>query len=249
MMLQINNQSIIDSDYIPDTMCINKETELAFLYWPNNEADRSKPHLDTTHPSKVESLPLQYHYLGQDPTPDDLCGLNIALSDWGVSSWVDNHLLTTIQPELLRAPEVIIGAPWGPPADIWNLGAITVELLERQTLFNGSSAIDGYEYATPQHLWEMTDLLGPFPKTLLEKGRPEIVGRLFTTDEPGFKDGTVKGANPYERAPFDDWITCVDGDDRLDFYHMLRGMMCIDPEERMTARELLEQAWLKDVEL
>lgn len=34
------------------------------------------------------------------------------------------HHSFRIQPEAFRAPEVILGAPWGPPVDIWNLGCL-----------------------------------------------------------------------------------------------------------------------------
>jgi serine/threonine-protein kinase SRPK3 len=38
--------------------------------------------------------------------------LNIALSDWGVASFTNRHLTEEIQPPLLRAPEVLLGASW-----------------------------------------------------------------------------------------------------------------------------------------
>ena len=41
-----------------------------------------------------------------------------------------------IQPNCYRAPEVILGAPWSYPADIWNLGAMVHILLP--SLFSGS---------------------------------------------------------------------------------------------------------------
>lgn len=40
------------------------------------------------------------------------------------ASWFDKHLTEWIQPPMLRAPEVIIGASWDFRVDIWNLGAL-----------------------------------------------------------------------------------------------------------------------------
>lgn len=40
------------------------------------------------------------------------------------ASWTDKHLSDRIQPPILRAPEVTLGAPWGPSVDIWNLGCL-----------------------------------------------------------------------------------------------------------------------------
>lgn len=42
----------------------------------------------------------------------------------GSASWFDRHLTEWIQPEKLRAPEVILGAQWDQKVDIWNLGLI-----------------------------------------------------------------------------------------------------------------------------
>lgn len=38
--------------------------------------------------------------------------------------WFDKQLMEWIQPEKLRAPEVILGANWDYKVDIWNLGLI-----------------------------------------------------------------------------------------------------------------------------
>lgn len=38
--------------------------------------------------------------------------------------WFDKHLTAWIQPQKLRAPEVILGANWDYKVDIWNLGLI-----------------------------------------------------------------------------------------------------------------------------
>lgn len=41
-----------------------------------------------------------------------------------LASWYDKHLTEWIQPQMLRAPEVILGAPWDWRVDIWNMGAL-----------------------------------------------------------------------------------------------------------------------------
>ena len=41
-----------------------------------------------------------------------------------VESWIDKHLKEWIQPQMLRAPEVILGAEWDHKVDIWNVGLI-----------------------------------------------------------------------------------------------------------------------------
>jgi hypothetical protein len=40
------------------------------------------------------------------------------------ANWVSNHTVDVIEPIALRAPEVILGARWGPSAEIWGLGCV-----------------------------------------------------------------------------------------------------------------------------
>lgn len=47
------------------------------------------------------------------------------------ASWIDKRLTDHIQPEHLRAPEVYLGAPWGPPVDIWSLGCLVRKIQTR----------------------------------------------------------------------------------------------------------------------
>lgn len=56
-----------------------------------------------------------------------LCSSN----DLFVASWFDKHLTELIQPQMLRAPEVILEADWDHKVDIWNLGLIVSFLLSR----------------------------------------------------------------------------------------------------------------------
>ncbi|GLB41536.1 putative protein kinase domain containing protein [Lyophyllum shimeji] len=55
--------------------------------------------------------------------------LNNKLADFGTAAAVDGFRAEIIQPYALRVPEVILGAEWGPSADIWNLGCLIFELL------------------------------------------------------------------------------------------------------------------------
>lgn len=52
------------------------------------------------------------------------------------ASWFDRHLTEWIQPEKLRAPEVILGAAWDHKVDIWNLGLIVCNLLHSEPNFD-----------------------------------------------------------------------------------------------------------------
>lgn len=41
-----------------------------------------------------------------------------------IASWVNKHLSEWIQPQMLRAPEVMLGAEWNSKVDIWNVGLV-----------------------------------------------------------------------------------------------------------------------------
>jgi serine/threonine-protein kinase SRPK3 len=96
----------------------------------------------------------------------------------GVSSWGDRHLSEKIQPVALRAPEVLIEAPWDASTDFWNLGAVLLELFRAVRIFGGAVPPDGH-YELKEHLAEIVDLFDPFPKELLDKGNQDIVGGIF----------------------------------------------------------------------
>lgn len=115
---------------------------------------------------------------------------------FGTASWIDRHLTEWIQPQKLRAPEVILGAKWNHKVDIWNLGVIVRlilvtldpyntnpsqvwELAEGQLLFDGQWTASG-EYSAAAHLAQMTAVLGNVSKSLLDRSRSQ--SRYFDTD-------------------------------------------------------------------
>ncbi|POS80185.1 serine/threonine protein kinase [Diaporthe helianthi] len=113
----------------------------------------------------------------------------------------------------LRAPEVLIGAPWDAKADVWNLGALVLEVYR-----NG------------------VDFFGPFPQELLQKGDQELVKEYF--DDVG----RVKGAEPVDR-PGLSWGFFTPGIDqktRGDFINFMNKITTINPSERPFPRETLQ---------
>ncbi len=159
----------------------------------------------------------------------------VCLCDWGEATW-PSELSTrrTVQPECLRAPEVLISARpvWNSPIDIWNFGALILEIVENIRMFDGRNR-DGV-YDSKEHLQEIVNLFGPLPQSLLDKGDPEIVGSL--------------GLELSSGADLADWLhfTKIEGGDALKAF--LMEMMVIDPASRQTATELLGNVWFKSNE-
>ncbi|MCJ1391749.1 hypothetical protein MMC18_004614 [Xylographa bjoerkii] len=158
------------------------------------------------------------------------------ISDFGVSAWGDsleprNYI---IQPICYRAPEVILGASWSYSADIWNLGTLVWELLERKKpLFCANQDSD-----TPEiHLAEMIALLGPPPKKLLDRG----------TNTPKFFDDKGNFLFP-ELIPknftFEELEVYLDSEDKELFIDFIKCILHWLPEDRKSAKELVDHPWL-----
>ncbi|KAK7419416.1 hypothetical protein QQX98_003368 [Neonectria punicea] len=96
-----------------------------------------------------------------------------------VASWVDKHLTGWIQPQMLRSPEVILGADWDYKVDIWNLGLIIWELAEGKLLFDGMWTPSD-QYTPEAHLAQMTAVFGRVPRCLLDRSKKR--DRYFDTD-------------------------------------------------------------------
>lgn len=184
----------------------------------------------------IQARPLRAYPFGADPTRFN--ELDIALGDWGVSSWATKHLTENIQPVLLRAPEVLIRAPWDAKVDVWNLGAVLLEVYRAVRMFDGRVPPDGH-YEVRQHLAEIVDMFGPFPGALLEKGDATIQG-IFDDD------GRIKDAGPWGRPPLEseEFLSGLDQTSREVFASFLRAMMKIDPAERPKPEELVQHPWL-----
>jgi serine/threonine-protein kinase SRPK3 len=217
IMVQIPDLSTIN-DYLKNT------TPDPTTYDPSSDS------------SAIISQPLSEFYIREST---DLMTLNVTLCDWGSASWIDNHLTEVIQPVLLRAPEVIIGAPWGPPVDIWNLGAVLLEVLDAVRMFDGRAMQTGGVFQTKHHLEEIVALLGPFPPRLLAQGDPKLVAEYFDNQ------GNIRDPIPRPKALLENWIESLTGNDKEEFIMLLTSMMKIDPGDRQTAKELLGEAWFR----
>ncbi|KAK4450341.1 kinase-like domain-containing protein [Podospora aff. communis PSN243] len=144
-----------------------------------------------------------------------------------------------IQPVALRAPEVLIRAPWDAKADFWNLGAVLFEVYRAIRLFNGMVGPDN-RYDLKEHLAEIVDIFGPFPKELLDRGDPDIVKEMFN------KDGRVDIEDPMDRPPLesDVFLPDLDPETREVFASFLRFVMKINPADRPTPDDMVEHPWL-----
>ncbi|PWY87447.1 putative serine-threonine protein kinase [Aspergillus heteromorphus CBS 117.55] len=168
-----------------------------------------------------------------------LWGVQVVICDWGLASWVDQHLTENIQPRIIRAPEALLKAPWSTEVDIWSVGVMLPEFFDCHQMFNGRT-VNG-EYNMRYHLAEMDAVLGPFPHRLLSRADKQLVKRFF--DEKGRLQGAVDGP----RARLDVWVGRELNQENTDLLSMLWAMLRINPEDRLPAGALLNARWLHSI--
>ena len=60
--------------------------------------------------------------------------ITVKIADLGNACWFDHHFTEDIQTRQYRSPEVILGAKWGPSADLWSVACVVSFLLSRPKL-------------------------------------------------------------------------------------------------------------------
>lgn len=162
----------------------------------------------------------------------------VKLIDFGSSCFKDHQIYEYIQSRFYRAPEVILGIPYGPPMDVWSFTILAIELFLGLPLFPGENEAD--------ILSMMIALLGPPPKQLVQEGKRK---EEFFDEEDNFRTDLCEK----ERKPFSTDLkamikeknpTISDGelDLVIDFI-----MKCItwDQKVRATAAQALQHPWIR----
>eukprot|EP00271_Cylindrocystis_brebissonii_P016696 TRINITY_DN408_c0_g1_i1.p1 TRINITY_DN408_c0_g1~~TRINITY_DN408_c0_g1_i1.p1 ORF type:complete len:1606 (-),score=366.34 TRINITY_DN408_c0_g1_i1:2050-6867(-) len=157
----------------------------------------------------------------------------VKVIDMGSSCFQTDHLCSYVQSRSYRAPEVILGLPYGQKIDIWSLGCILGELWTGQVLFQNDS-VAGL-------LAHVVGVRGPIEPHLLAKGRD--VHKFFTRHNtlyernPDTKQLELlipKKSSLKQRLPGAD----------PGFIDFVDSLLQVDPEKRPTALEALSHPWL-----
>lgn len=173
----------------------------------------------------------------------------IKVIDFGSSCYDHQRVYTYIQSRFYRAPEVILGAKYGMPIDMWSLGCILAELLTGYPLLPGEDEAD--------QLACIVELLGMPPQKLLDqskrsknfvssKGYPRYCTTTSLPDGSVVLNGGRSRRGKVRGPPASkDWVTALKGCDDPLFTDFLKRCLEWDPSVRMTPSAALRHAWLR----
>ncbi|KAL1872036.1 hypothetical protein VTK73DRAFT_1704 [Phialemonium thermophilum] len=224
---------VTHTDITIDNIMLSVEDETMFADF--EEAERTNPS-----PRKVvdSSRTIYRSRRFRPPASWENCGLPV-LCDFGEARvGTTQETGPFVQPHVYRAPEIIFEMPWGSAVDIWNVACLTWDLFERQRLFKGIFDAKG-NYDPYKHSALMVALLGSPPSDFV---------RRSTTTEQCFdpRGGWVAGEKAaVPDVSLDSLEKRLSGQEKYDFLRFMRSMLRWLPEERITAKDLLEDPWLK----
>lgn len=173
----------------------------------------------------------------------------IKVIDFGSSCYEHQRIYTYIQSRFYRAPEVILGAKYGLPIDMWSLGCILAELLTGYPLFPGED--EGDQLAC------IIELLGMPPQKLLDsskrarnfissKGYPRYCTVVTMPDgSTVLQGGRSRRGKPRGLPGSKDWIAALKGCDDPLFIDFLKRCLDWDPATRMTPPQALKHSWIR----
>ncbi|XP_064198432.1 dual specificity tyrosine-phosphorylation-regulated kinase 2-like isoform X2 [Anguilla rostrata] len=173
----------------------------------------------------------------------------IKVIDFGSSCYEHQRVYTYIQSRFYRAPEVILGARYGMPIDMWSLGCILAELLTGYPLLPGEDESD--------QLACIMELLGMPAQKLLDaskraknfvssKGHPRYCTVTTLPDGSTALTGGRSRRGKLRGPPGSKELsTALKGCDDALFLDFLKQCLEWDPAVRMSPGQALRHPWLR----
>ncbi|XP_042013590.1 uncharacterized protein LOC121761944 [Salvia splendens] len=158
----------------------------------------------------------------------------IKVIDLGSSCFETDHLCSYVQSRSYRAPEVILGLPYGKKIDVWSLGCILAELCTGNVLFQNDSP------ATL--LARVIGIIGSIEQGILAKGRDTY--KYFTKNHMLYERNQDSNRLEYlipkksslrHRLPMGD----------QGFIDFVAHLLEVNPDKRPSASEALKHPWLQ----
>lgn len=159
--------------------------------------------------------------------------IEVKIADLGNGCYDNSPFTSQIQTKQYRALEVLLGAGYSFPADIWSLGCLAFELSTGEFLFNPKRTVN-YN-SREDHILQIYELFGGIPAYIARRGNKSK--QYFTAD------GKLTIADPTDLR-----IWCTEDVlvekykfrvvDAIPLAEMINSMVELDPELRFTAEQI-----------
>ncbi|XP_075284080.1 SRSF protein kinase 2 isoform X5 [Opisthocomus hoazin] len=194
--------------------------------------------------------------------------IRVKIADLGNACWVHKHFTEDIQTRQYRSIEVLIGAGYSTPADIWSTACMAFELATGDYLFEPHS---GEDYSRDEdHIAHIIELLGNIPRHFALSGKYsreffnrrdhialiiELLGKIPRkyamlgkySKEFFTKKGELRHITKLKPWSLFDVLVEKYGwphEDAAQFTDFLIPMLEMVPEKRASAGECLRHPWL-----
>ncbi|XP_037398925.1 SRSF protein kinase 2 isoform X1 [Pygocentrus nattereri] len=202
---------------------------------PNADRSRTVSSSSTGDTPKAKARAADLLVNPLDPRNADT--LRVKIADLGNACWVHKHFTEDIQTRQYRSIEVLIGAGYSTPADIWSTACMAFELATGDYLFEPHS---GEDYSRDEdHIAHIIELLGCIPRHFALSGK---YSREFFN-----RRGELRHITKLKPWSLFDVLVEKYGwspEDAGHFTHFLLPMLEMVPEKRASARDCLNHPWL-----
>ncbi|CAG7834621.1 unnamed protein product [Allacma fusca] len=193
---------------------------------------------ETTKDAENPSVPDSGTNILSKPDPTThVCDISVKLADLGNACWVKSHYTDDIQTRQYRCLEVLLGANYGTPSDIWSVACLAFELATGDFLFDPHKDSD-YD-RDEDHIAHIIELLGPIPKKIAFSGKYSM--DFFNRKKELRNIKTLKfWPLPEVLKEKYDWSD----EDAKEFSEFILPMLHYNPLRRASAAQCLAHPWL-----
>jgi dual specificity tyrosine-phosphorylation-regulated kinase 2/3/4 len=158
---------------------------------------------------------------------------SIKIIDFGSSCFESERIYTYIQSRFYRAPEIVLGLPYGRPIDLWSLGCIVCEMQMGYPIFPGESE--------KEQLLCVMEILGVPPPRMVDRS-PRKKDFFETNGSPKI---FANSRNRIRKPATKDIMKTLRTEDSS-FVDFVLSFLQWEPAERMTPNEAMRHPWIAE---
>ena len=163
--------------------------------------------------------------------------VQVKLTDFGNACWKNHKFSSLIQTRQYRSPEVLLGLNYSEKTDIWSLGCLVFEMITGDYLFDPKRTSEYNK--NEDHLASMIEHLGKLPVSMTE--RSKVANKLLSDT------GKMKNIHNFNYVSITRLLTekyKISEEESNRISNFLLKMLKFNSEERQSAQQLLDDAWL-----